>query len=75
MGIGGHMLGAHKLRQLNAMTGLNFDRAYNRNGLGGARLPHQDGSHDHYWVDFRTREVGVIEEPTHWWTCSHPEDS
>jgi len=70
MGIGGHMLGARKLRQLNRMIpGYDFDRAYNRNGQGGARVIDEHGECLHYWVDFRTWEVELEERPIHWTSC------
>lgn len=68
MGISGHILGDRKLRQTNRMTGMAFDRAYNRNGHGVGRLI-EDGECKHYFIDFRTWETELILEPTHWASC------
>jgi hypothetical protein len=54
MGISGHILGPRKLRRLQRETGLPFDRAYNRNGVG---------------IDFRDYRVEPIDRPTHWSSC------
>lgn len=69
MGIGGHILGERKLRALVRWSGIDFDRAYNRNGVGSARLV-EDGECKHYWINYRTREVTRDPEPTHWSSCS-----
>jgi len=69
MGIGGHILGARKLRQLQRLTGLPFDRAYRYHDSGGARLIDDDGKCQHYAVDFRTGEACRLEDPVHWSSC------
>lgn len=69
MGVNGHMLGERKLRQLNRQTGMLFDRAYNRDGAGEARLWGADGC-EHYWVDYETWEVKREPHPVHWASCS-----
>jgi hypothetical protein len=68
VGISGHILGDRKLRQVNRNTGMHFDRAYNRNGIGVGRLQ-EDGQCVHYFIDFHTWEVEKILEPTHWTSC------
>jgi hypothetical protein len=68
MGISGHILGPRKLRRLQRETGLPFDRAYNRNGVGAARIVDDAGCH-HYWIDFRDYRVEPIDRPTHWSSC------
>jgi hypothetical protein len=74
MGIGGHMLGERKLRRLNRETGMVFDRAYNRNGTGVARIKDETGCR-HFFVSFQTWEFEEIPEPTHWWSCHHPDEA
>lgn len=70
MGIGGHMLGKKGLRQLNRMIpGYDFDRAYNRNGVGGARMIDERGECLHFAIDFKGWEAKMIEFPTHWSSC------
>lgn len=72
MGISGHILGERKLRKLNRETGMDFDRAYNRNGQGEARMIDERGDCLHFWVDFRTMEVELLEFPMHWTSCPAP---
>ena len=70
MGIGGHILGPRKLRELNRMIpGFDFDRAYNRNGVGGARMIDERGECIHFAVNYKTWETDMIEFPTHWASC------
>lgn len=68
MGIAGHILGEKKMRKLNRETGMNFDRAFNRNGQGVGRVLF--GATDtHYAIDFTTYEIAYIDDPTHWTSC------
>ena len=69
MGISGHILGDRKLRQLQRLTGLPFDRAYRYHDTGGARLIDEDGRCRHYDVNFRTGETELEEDATHWTSC------
>lgn len=69
MGIGGHMLGPRKLRKLNRETGMEFDRAFNRDGVGGARLLDENGECRHYWINFRTMEIELVLNASHWSSC------
>ena len=71
MGIAGHMLGERKLRRLVAWSGIPFDRAFNRNGEGVARLV-VDGRCVHFFVDYRAQTVERITSPTHWSSCRDP---
>lgn len=68
MGISGHILGERKLRALQRWSGIPFDRAYNRNGAGGARVVWH-GICRHYWVDFREKRIELDPRPTHWHSC------
>lgn len=68
MGISGHILGERKLRRVNRETGMEFDRAFNRNGRGIGRLV-EDGICYHYFIDFSTWETERILQPTHWSSC------
>lgn len=68
MGISGHILGERKLRALQRWSGIPFDRAYNRNGAGGARVVWH-GICRHYWVDFREKRIELDPRPTHWFSC------
>lgn len=69
MGISGHILGDRKLRQLQRLTGLPFDRAYRYHDTGGARLIDEDGRCRHYIVNFRTGEALLQERTIHWSSC------
>lgn len=70
MGISGHMLGPRKLRRLERETGIPFERAYNRNGKGAARVLAEDGTCLGHWViDFRSMEVSQDPHPWHWFSC------
>lgn len=69
MGISGHILGARKLRRLQRLTGLPFDRAYRYHDSGGARLIDENGRCQHYGVNFRTGEAQLQERAVHWWSC------
>lgn len=74
MGIGGHILGERKLRQLQRKTGVPFDRAYRRNHYCEARLV--NGSVCvHFTVDWQTGEVWEITQPIHWTSCPRSCDS
>ena len=68
MGIAGHILGERKLRALQRWSGIDFDRAYNRNGSGGARVI-ENGECRHYWVDFRAQTVEADPWAFHWYSC------
>lgn len=69
MGISGHILGDRKLRQLNAhFPGYTFNRAYNRNGQGEARM-FVNGECIHFWVNFHTWEIERVHPPRHWSSC------
>jgi hypothetical protein len=70
MGIGGHMLGRRKLRQLSTLTGLPLDRAYIR-GHASEGVVWSGTTHDHYAINPDTGEHQLISEPLlHWGTCS-----
>ena len=69
MGISGHILGDRKLRQLQRLTGLPFDRAYRYHDFGAGRLIDADGKCRHYNVNFRTGETELEEDPIHWQSC------
>lgn len=71
MGISGHILGENKLRRLRRETGIDFDRAFNRNGSGGGRVVSGGECIAHYSIDFRTFAVERNAEPQHWWSCHH----
>lgn len=71
MGISGHILGARKLSKLNRETGIQFDRAFNRNGLGAGRVVSEGECIAHYSIDFRNLVVELEAEPQHWWSCHH----
>lgn len=71
MGIAGHILGPRKLRQLVAWSGITFDRAYNRNGVGEGRAM-VDGECVHYDIDFRRKSIylpPLMERGSHWSSC------
>lgn len=68
MGISGHILGERKLRRLIRETGLPFERAYNRNGVGQGRIIVGDRCR-HYWIDFEGWATREIQEPQHWTSC------
>jgi hypothetical protein len=69
MGIGGHMLGDKKLRQLRQATGLNFDRAYRRGWECEGRVINPDGTCSHYRVDPLTEQYVEVDAPVHWASC------
>ena len=70
MGIGGHMLGAKKLRALSRLTGLDLRRAYIRGGYAEGVV--WDGSeHTHYAINPKTGEHQVDPRPMHWASCDH----
>ena len=71
MGISGHVLGPRKLRRLNRLTDMDFDRAYNRNGEIQARKL-VEGVCVHFEVD--AEDWGVLPIPEvdlfgHWSSC------
>ena len=68
MGISGHMLGEKKLRRLNNWSGMEFDRAFNRNGGGAARTI-EDGACVHYVVDFEAKKISRNPDSGHWSSC------
>lgn len=70
MGIGGHILGPRKLRQLQRLTGLPLNRAYIRNGYGEGVVWNDDGTCIHYAIDPRTGAAETISEPGHWTSCT-----
>lgn len=69
MGIGGHMLGPKKLRQLNEWSGINFQRAYNRNGSGEGRVVNNGVCIAHYQINFKSKHVRLCVQPRHWSSC------
>ena len=69
MGISGHILGPRKLRRLRAWSGIDFDRAWNRNGYGEARLINEHGKCSHFRVDFQEHRIEEIDLPIHWLSC------
>lgn len=69
MGIGGHMLGAKKLRKLSALTGLNLSRAYIRGPGSEGVVWHEDGTHSHYYIDPKTGQHKEDPHPMHWVSC------
>jgi hypothetical protein len=72
MGIGGHMLGAKKLKQLSTRSTLPLNRACHRNGYCEGVVWTEE-SCIHYSIDFKTGEHVIIENPMHWYTC-HPKN-
>lgn len=73
MGISGHILGERKLRKLRGQTGINFDRAYNRNGEGVGRVIENGVCVMHYSIDFSTYQAVEIADATHWFSCPRGE--
>jgi hypothetical protein len=69
MGLSGHILGDVKLRRLTRITGVLFDRAYNRNGFGEGRVIEGEEC-VHYAINFDTFEVIRIEDARHWYSCT-----
>jgi hypothetical protein len=71
MGIGGHILGEKKLRQLRQRTGLPLDRAYRRNhGCEGVVWhPGIGDGCTHYDIVWETGEYLIEAKPVHWATC------
>lgn len=70
MGISGHMLSEKSLRRVNRNTGMNFDRAFIRNGYGQGRQVNEQGACEHYAFDPRTWEVTKDESANHWSSCA-----
>ena len=68
MGIGGHILGEKKLRQLSERSGLDLDRAYRRNHEVEGRVV-QDGQCRHYAINWETGEAREL-TPDHWSSCT-----
>lgn len=69
MGIGGHILGEKKLRQLRQRTGLDLDRAFRRSSQCEGRVI-EDGECIHYDIDWETGVHAPIGPPlTHWTSC------
>lgn len=69
MGIGGHILGPRKLRQISRDVGIDFDRAFNRNGYCVGRRLNEEGQCEHYEVDLVARTATLILDPMHWTSC------
>lgn len=68
MGIGGHILGAKKLRRLAAKTGLPLDRAYIRGSESEGVVWAADRCR-HYRIDTATGDHEEIVDATHWASC------
>lgn len=67
MGIGGHILGPRKLRQLSERTGLRLTRAYRRNQeCVGITV---ETTCRHWQIDHETGEYREIPDPVHWSSC------
>lgn len=73
MGIGGHILGEKKLRQLSERSGLSLDRAYRRNHEVEGRVV-RDGECRHYAIDWETGEAREL-TPDHWSSCPRKHES
>jgi len=73
MGIGGHILGAKKLRQLNKWSPIQFDKAYKRGNTGEGRTVswylHDRYKCLHYSIDYTNKVVTFKEHPMHWSSC------
>lgn len=67
MGIGGHMLGEKKLRQLRERTGLSLDRAYRRGQECEGRVV-LDGVCQHFSIRWETGEFVPVDHG-HWTSC------
>jgi hypothetical protein len=68
MGIGGHILGDKKLRQLRAKTGVPFDRAFRMHWGGEGVVWTADGC-EHYGFDWKTGQTQPLTDPRHWTSC------
>ena len=70
MGISGHILGERKMRRLNRVTGMDFDRAYRYHGPTYARRINEHGQCEHFVVNEVTGEVVQnIDQTIHWTSC------